>query len=372
MVVLALGLAAVFGVGALSAGARSAHESEVSPDAYLSTGALGAAAGNSALGFRTPYFDPPALANPDTPGFTINSGADQPDPFMTEAGGRYYLFTSQDKVPQNVPVRSGSTVGQWGGPSDALPDPPAWAAPGVMWAPDVAQFGDHYMLYFTSQLAGVSPATMCIGDAISTEIAGPYLAAPAPFICQQSLGGSIDPRVFVDGDGQPYMVWKSDQNARSNDADTQIYSQALSADGMHLVGQPAVIFGPDEAWQGHIVEAPQLVLVRGTYYLFYSGGWFNQPGYSIGAARCSGPVGPCADTSTQADPGVELAGRRTRGGVGLLQRRRGVAALHPLQFDAPPTGTAPSGLDGPPRLRCDGPYLAAPLDVSSSGTHGNG
>ena len=97
---------------------------------------------------------------------------------MLQQGGRYYLFTSQDKVPQNVPVRSGTTVGQWGAPTDALPDPPAWAEPGVMWAPDVAQFGNHFLLYFTSQLKGVSPSTMCIGDAISTAVAGPYIASP--------------------------------------------------------------------------------------------------------------------------------------------------------------------------------------------------
>jgi hypothetical protein len=30
------------------------------------------------VGLQTPYFDPPALSNPSTPGFTINSGADQP------------------------------------------------------------------------------------------------------------------------------------------------------------------------------------------------------------------------------------------------------------------------------------------------------
>ena len=105
-----------------------------------------------------------------------------------------------------------------------------------MWAPDAAQFGNHFMLYFTSQLAGVSPPTMCIGDTISTAVAGPYLASPVPFVCQQSLGGSIDPRVFVDATGRPYMVWKSDQSARSDTTDTQIRSQALSADGMHLMG----------------------------------------------------------------------------------------------------------------------------------------
>jgi Glycosyl hydrolases family 43 len=366
VVAVVLGLAAVFGVGAIGAGARSANESEVSPIDYLSTGALGAAAGETALGLQTPYFDPPALGDPATPGFTINSGADQPDPFMIQVGGRYYLFTSQDKVPQNVPVRSGTVVGRWGAPTDALPTLPPWAAPGFMWAPDVAQFGSDYMLYFTSQLAGVSPPTMCIGDAISTAIAGPYLAAPAPLICQQSLGGSIDPRVFVDADGQPYMVWKSDQNARSDTANTQIYSQPLSADGMHLLGQPTVIFGPDEHWQGHIVEAPELVLVRGSYYLFYSGGWFNQPAYSIGAARCSGPLGPCADTSASPLLGSNAQGQGP-GEESVFSNDAGVWLLY-----TPFNSTLP--LPGPPRpvamahlgFGPNGPYLAAPLEVGTS------
>jgi beta-xylosidase len=362
-----LALAGTFGVGALSAGARTDDAASVTPEQYLSTGALGAAAADNALGLRSAYFDPPALTDPSTPGFTINSGADQPDPFVFQQGGRYYLFTSQDKVPQNVPVRSGTSVDQWGGPSDALPDPPAWAEPGVMWAPDVAQFGNHFLLYFTSQLKGVSPSTMCIGDAISTSVAGPYIASPVPFICQQSLGGSIDPRVFNDANGQPYMIWKSDQNARSNDVNTQIYSQPLSADGLHLLGQPTAIFGPDESWQGHIVEAPQLVLVRGTYYLFYSGGWFNQPGYSIGAARCTGPLGPCSDQSSTPLLGSNSQGQGP-GEESVFSNAAGFWLLY-----TPFSSTLP--LPGPPRpvsmahlgFGTSGPYLAAPLEVSGPG-----
>jgi hypothetical protein len=360
----AAALAAIFGLGVLNAGARTDDDASVSPQQYLSTGALGAAAGETAVGLQTPYFDPPALSNPSSPGFTINSGADQPDPFMLQEGGRYYLFTSQDKVPQNVPVRSGTSVGQWGTPTDALPDPPAWAEPGVMWAPDVAQFGNHFLLYFTSQRKGVSPSTMCIGDAISTAVAGPYIASPVPFICQQSLGGSIDPRVFDDADGLPYMIWKSDQNAQSNTLDTQIYSQPLSADGIHLVGQPTAIFSPDESWQGHIVEAPQLVLARGAYYLFYSGGWFNQPGYSIGAARCSGPLGPCSDQSS-----TPLLGSTSQGdGPGEESVFANAAGFWLLY--TPFSSTLP--LPGPPRpvsmahlgFGTSGPYLAAPLEVT--------
>ena len=196
---------------------------------------------------------------------------------------------------------------------------------------------------------------MCIGDAISTAVAGPYIASPVPFICQQSLGGSIDPRVFDDADGQPYMIWKSDQNSRSNTVNTQIYSQPLSADGLHLLGQPTVIFGPDESWQGHIVEAPQLVLVRGSYYLFYSGGWFNQPGYSIGAARCTGPLGTVQRHVLDASAGLQLAGSGSRRRVGLLQRVGVLAPLHPVQFHPPAARAAASGLHGPPRLRHRGP-----------------
>ena len=360
---ITLGIATVVtlaGVGASPSGAGAADQA-LTPLVASSADAFGAAAGDAALGLRTAYYQPPALTDPAQPGFTINSGADQPDPFIYEQDGRAYLFTSQDGIPTNVPVRSGTVVGQWGPVEDALPDPPAWATPGVMWAPDVARFGDHYMLYFTTAVRGVSPQTMCIGDAVSTAIQGPYLAASTPLICQRSLGGSIDPRVFTDSNGLSYVVWKSDQNARSDTAGTQIYSQLLSIDGMQLLGSPTVIFGPDERWQGHIVEAPQLVLVRGTYWLFYSGGWFNQPGYAIGAARCAGPLGPCADTS-----GSPLLGSNAQGvgpgeesvfanAAGLWLVYTPFRSTLPLPGPARPVALAHLGF-GP-----NGPYLAAPL-----------
>jgi hypothetical protein len=363
-----LGVATVVtlvGLGAPTSGAGAADQA-LTPLVSSSADALGAAAGEGALGLRTPYYQPPALTDPAQPGFTINSGADQPDPFIYGQDGRVYLFTSQDGIPTNVPVRSGTVVGQWGPVSDALPDPPAWATPGVMWAPDVARFGDHYVLYFTTQLRGVSPQTMCIGDAVSTAVLGPYLAGGTPLVCQQSLGGSIDPRVFADANGAPYLIWKSDQNARSDSTDTEIYSQPLSADGMQLVGPRHVIFGPDEPWQGHIVEAPQLVLVRGAYWLFYSGGWFNQPGYAIGVARCAGPLGPCADISA-----TPLLGSNAQGvGPGEESVFTNAAGLW-LAY-TPFRSTLP--LPGPPRpvavahlgFGPSGPYLAAPLAGASA------
>jgi hypothetical protein len=328
---------------------------------------LGAAAGDAALGLRTPFFEPAAAADPATPGTTIVSGADQPDPFMVVQGGRHYLFTSQDRVPANVPVRSGVTVGRWGPVTDALPDLPAWATPGYTWAPDVHRFGQHYMLFFTALVKGSDPGIECIGEAISAKVAGPYISTAAPVICQTSQGGSIDPRTFVDHDGQAYLLWKSDENSEVNGTSkTNIYSQRLSSDGQHLLGRPTRIFGPDEAWQGRIVEAPDLVLVRGDYYLFYSGNWFNQPGYAIGVAPCAGPSGPCIDTS----PTPLLASNAQGVGPGeesVFTDPQGVWLLYTpfrstLPRPGPPRPVAMARLGFGPT----GPYLAAPETVGAS------
>ncbi len=315
--------------------------------------------GAPALSATAAHDSPPPDADPAAPGTFVSFGGDQTDPFMFADGETYYLFTSREGygADANVPVRTATVVGRWGPVSDALPELPAWAAPGWAWAPDVHRFGNHDVLYFTALLRGSSPATMCIGAAVGTRISGPFVTLPAPFVCQASLGGSIDPRTFVDGDGQAYLLWKSDQNAVSQATPTQIYSQPISADGLQLLGRPTQIFGPDEAWQGEIVEAPDLVEVAGAYFLFYSGSWFNQPGYAIGVAPCAGPLGPCADTS----PAPLLGSNEQGTGPGeesVFADDRGIWLVYaPFQSSFVPLLT-------PPR-----PATAARLGFSSAGVY---
>jgi hypothetical protein len=323
-------------------------------------GSPDAPAGDPPLsGAASGYESPPPAADPAAPGTFVSFGGDETDPFMDVDDGTYYLFTSREAhgTVANVPVRTGTVVGRWGPVSDALPQLPPWAAPGWAWAPDVHRFGDHDVLYFTALLRGSSPATMCIGAAVGPRPSGPFVALAAPFVCQTALGGSIDPRTFVDADGQAYLIWKSDQNAVSDVTPTQIYSQPLSADGLELLGRPTQIFGPDEAWQGEIVEAPDLVEVAGAYFLFYSGSWFNQPGYAIGVAPCAGPLGPCADTS----PAPLLGSNEQGTGPGeesVFADARGIWLIYaPFQSSFVPLQT-------PPR-----PATVARLGFSSAGVY---
>ncbi|MDQ1361438.1 MAG: hypothetical protein QOJ44_1815, partial [Acidimicrobiaceae bacterium] len=246
---------------------------------------------------------PPANANPSAPALVLPQGQDQGDPVILDTGKRYYLYTSNysnaTSTSANVPVVSGTTVGDWGPVTDALPVLPTWVESGFTWAPDIHRFGSRYVLYYTAAVVGTSPSMQCIGDATGTSPTGPFVARPTPFICQTGNGGSIDPRVFTDADGSNWMVWKSDENIAGSPTPTGIWTSRLSPDGLTLVGSPTRILVPDEPWQGTIVEAPDLVLVGGNYWLFYSANWFDQAAYGIGAAKCAGPQGPCQDLGNQ-------------------------------------------------------------------------
>jgi hypothetical protein len=345
-------------------GGTTASGSPVAAPVASAARALGSAVADASVGSHGSYYQPaPATGSAlAAPGRVIDSGRDAPDAFMFVQGGEYYLYTSQGNLTQdNVPVVVGTSVGHWGRLRDALPILPAWVHPGFTWAPDVHRFGNTYVLYFTSDVAGVTPPEECIGDATGSSPVGPFTAVDHPFICQLSQHGSIDPRTFTDTDGQNYMIWKSDENADVNGtADTNIYSQPLSANGLQLLGQPTRIFGPDEPWQGRIVEAPDMVQVDGAYWLFYSGGWFNQPSYAIGTARCLSPLGPCTDTS----PGPWFASNSQGAGPGeesVFRDRTGVWMLYAPWRSNDPRPTPPRPVEmvrigfGPTV-----PYVAAP------------
>jgi beta-xylosidase len=241
---------------------------------------------------------PAPTAYPTSPGQLVPSGENRSDPFLYLAGGRYFLYTSgTTSIPfLNVPVSSTTDFKTWTPPTDAMPQLPPWAVEPFTWAPDVHRFGTQYVLYFTGFLKLLDE--QCIGAATSWSPAGPFTAQPHPFICQSGLSGSIDPRVFTDGDGTNYMLWKSDQNAHAQTTPTTLWSQRLGPDGLSLLGTPSALMQPDEPWEGTVIEAPDMVEVKGVYWLTYAANWYNQPQYGIGVAWCRGPSGPCADLTS--------------------------------------------------------------------------
>jgi len=304
---------------------------------------------------------PPAGRDASAPGTEVTAGLDQSDPFVTVAGGRYVLLTSGGASPDpiNVPLTTSTDFIHWTPPVDALPVLPPWAQRGFTWAPDLHRFGSEYALYFTAQVAGSTPSSQCVGSAFASSPTGPFTASPTPFVCQLDLGGTIDPRVFVDHTGTPWLLFKSDQNIGGSATPTVMWSQQLSPDGTRLLGRPAPLLTPDRPWQGTIVEAPDMVEVDGSYWVFYSANWYNSPAYAVGAARCAGPSGPCADvgptpllaSNLQGEGPGEESVFRDPTGVWLVYSPRRSLAPKP-DVPARPVYIARIGFTR------DGPYLA--------------
>jgi beta-xylosidase len=170
-----------------------------------------------------------------------------------------------------------------------------WASPGRTWAPEVLALDNGgYVLYYTA--AGNDEKTQCVGRAVSRAPGGPFVdKAAAPLVCQTAEGGSIDPSPFRDADGSLYLLWKNDGNCCGED--TYLYSQRLSENGLHLVGQRTRLVEQDAPWEGRLVEAPTLWRHDGRYYLFFSANAYYDGSYAVGYARCDGPAGPCSDAA---------------------------------------------------------------------------
>lgn len=211
-----------------------------------------------------------------------------PDPFILRVGNTYHAYATNGGG-SNVQYAESRDLIHWSQGKDVLPTLPDWALPGLTWAPEVAHLNGKYQLYYTTH--DIASDRQCIGVAVSGSPAGPFVpVGNGPVVCQDHLGGSIDPSPFVDGDGRAYLLWKNDGNCC--DLPTRLYIQPLSSDGLQLTGQPTALLQNDQPWEGRVVEAPTLHRQGGVYYLLYSGGAYDSDGYAVGYATSPQLTGP--------------------------------------------------------------------------------
>lgn len=221
-----------------------------------------------------------------------SSSRDLPDPSVLVDGGRYYVYATGSN--SNLQVTSSNDMQTWSSVTDPLPQLPRWASAPWTWAPAVTKLGSTYMMYYTAHHSSWN--VQCLSVATSTNPNGPFRdTSKAPFVCQRNLGGSIDPQPFIAPNGARYLVWKSDNNAVGNP--TQVWSQSLASNGLSLVGAPVKLLDASAAWQGAIIEGPDMIYQSGAYYLFYGANDWTSANAGIGYAKCSGPTGPCINQS---------------------------------------------------------------------------
>lgn len=215
--------------------------------------------------------------------------SDFPDPFVLVDEGRYYAYATEAGLLR-IQRLEGDSPRSWRDLGDALPVTPPWAAPFSTWAPAVVRLGSRYYLFY-SGLVKNTPRH-CIGRAVADDPAGPFVDdSTQPFLCPLDLGGAIDPSPFVDDDGRAYLLWKNDGITLRREA--SLWSLPLDADGNADPSGSVRLVGTDQRWEYPHIEGPSMTRVGDSYWLAYSGNWWNLDAYGVGLARCTGPAGPC-------------------------------------------------------------------------------
>ena len=222
----------------------------------------------------------PAAAHADPFVNPVIAG-DFPDPSVTRLGGDYWAVgTSGDFAPA-FPLMHSTDLVNWQQLGAVFDRPPSWTA-GAYWAPQLTQWHNRFLLYYAARKRGAHP---CIGLAVARSGAGPY-EDRGPLLCRGN--GAIDPMLFVDPTGQPWLLWKDMGFGRG------IRIQPTNPDGTRLVGRSTLLIHPDQPWELGVTENPYMVAHNGSYYLFYSGGHCCKPpcSYAVGVASAPSPTGP--------------------------------------------------------------------------------
>lgn len=124
-----------------------------------------------------------------------------------------------------------------------------------MWAPDCVQRNGKYYFYFpanTYQVDANGRKGFGIGVAVAEKPEGPYTSLDEPI---KGVFG-IDPNVFIDRDGQAYLIWSMGQ----------IFIARLHENMCELATEPQVI---QNLPQKGLKEGPFMFEREGKYYLTY-------------------------------------------------------------------------------------------------------
>lgn len=251
---------------------------------------------------------PTVTAKPTTPAWND----DGPDPHIVRFGHRWFAYTTGTTWGNNIGVLVSdrpdggwrTTTGQtWGSTALATSTIPDWQERDTQWAPAVYRHAGRYVMFYAAKAK--ARGEWCLSVAVADAPEGPFrdqTGATGPIVCQDHIGGVIDPHPFVDADGRAWLHFKNNDGMPGpgdDDAVSKVWAAELSADGTRPVGSYHEVMAKDTSryrWQT-TVDNPQMVLRGGIHYLFHTGGdYVGNDTYATGYAVCAGPLGPCPES----------------------------------------------------------------------------
>jgi xylan 1,4-beta-xylosidase len=210
------------------------------------------------------------------------------DPFILRDGDDYYLYPTKDSAGwmyEKFHVFHSKDLINWDGPYLALDLIDVSWADKQAWAPGIAKYKGKYYMYFSAEAQ--------IGVAVSDSPLGPFKdMLDRPLITRNQYNcQSIDADLFVDDDGQPYLLWGQgkcwivpleDDMTTFKSEPVQLSVQIHNAKGSDAIAGDISVYN----------EGPHMQKRDGRYWLTWSNYDTRDPRYQIAYAFSDHILGP--------------------------------------------------------------------------------
>lgn len=216
------------------------------------------------------------------------------DPYILKYSNKYYMYATTS--PNGFKVWQSDNLIDWQAKGLAFDNNHAgnnWGTSNF-WAPEVKFINGKFYMTYSARMANDK---MKIRIAVSDNPLGPFINWSEPFFLSDDFS-YIDANLFLDGD-QIFIYYTKDCSLNIVDGKhtSQIYMAELKKDLKSFQTQPILATTPSQEWENPNGEwrwnEGSFVLKHDhTYYLMYSTNAYNNPGYSVGYATASNPLGP--------------------------------------------------------------------------------
>jgi hypothetical protein len=205
------------------------------------------------------------------------------DPNIVVFGDTFYLYPTTDGFPgwsgTQFRAFSSKDLVTWtdhGVILDLGPDV-SWADNSA-WAPAIAERNGEYYFYFSGGLA-TGDTRKHLGVAVSDSPTGPFRdALGRPLVAAGTYSGQmIDPAVFTDDDGRPYLYWGQGTS----------YQVPLGGDMVSFDAAQVRSYRPSNYNEGTFVFKR-----NGIYYFTWSENDTRSEDYRVAYATGTSPLGP--------------------------------------------------------------------------------
>lgn len=179
-----------------------------------------------------------------------------PDPTIIKGTDGYFYLYATENI-KNVPIHRSKDLVHWDFVGTAFTDEtrPTFEPEGRIWAPDINEIGDKYVMYYSMSTWG-GEWTCGIGIAVADKPEGPFKDLGKLFRSNEiNIQNCIDP-FYIDDNGKKYLFWGSFHG---------IYGTELAGDGLSLRKDAPIVKVAGNAYEGTYIHKR-----GGYYYLFAS------------------------------------------------------------------------------------------------------